>query len=195
MSRKNNLDKFRDVLFTDLRDEKMQDLTPVEQEQLKRYRFCFSYSLENPSIPDKVLRDYLMSEFQISESQAYRDIHNIRILLGNVRNAGKEWIRYLVNETLKEAIETAKSMGPKRLKELIMAADKLGKYNRLDKEDALEIPWDDILPIPIEPTNDPTILKIKPLENKEAEIERLYKKYRGEIELEYIDYEEVKNDD
>ena len=85
-------------------------------------------------------------------------------------------MRYLVNETLKEAIETAKKGGPKRLKELIMAADKLGKYNRLDKEDALEIPWDEILPIPIEPTTDPTVLKVKPLENKEAEIERLYKK-------------------
>jgi len=192
MSRKNNLDKFRDVLFSDVKEN--EHLTPVEIEQLKRYRACFSLSLENPSTPDKELRDYLMNEFGISESQAYRDIGNIRILLGNIRNAGKEWVRYLVNETLKEAIETAKKGGPKRLKELIMAADKLGKYNRLDKEDALEIPWDEILPIPIEPTTDPTVLKVKPLENKEAEIERLYKKYRGEIEIEYIDYEEVNDD-
>jgi len=190
MSRKNNLDKFRDVLFSDLKEEK--HLTPIEREQLKRYRACFTQSLENPSIPDKELRDYLINEFNVSESQAYRDIGNIRILLGNVRNAGKEWVRYIVNETLKQAIEDAKG-DKKRLKELIMAADKLGKYNRLDKEDALEIPWEEILPIPIEPTADPTVLKIKPLENKEEEIEKLYKKYRGEIEIEYIDYEEVKD--
>lgn len=193
MSRKNNLDKFRDVLFTDLRDEKMKELTPVEREQLKRYRFCFTESLENPTIPDTQLRDFLMSEFNISESQAYRDIGNIRILLGNIRNAGKEWIRYLVNETLKDAIEKAKDSG--KIKEQILAADKLGKYNRLDKEDALEIPWDEIIPISVEPTSDPTVLKgVKPLKNKEEEIEKMYKKYKGEIEIEYTDYEEVKND-
>lgn len=193
MSRKNNLDKFRDVLFTDMRDEKMNKLTPVERDQLKRYRACFTESLENPTIPDIKLRDFLMSEFDISESQAYRDIGNIRILLGNIRNAGKEWIRYLVNETLKDAIEKAKAGG--KIKEQILAADKLGKYNRLDKEDALEIPWDEIIPISIEPTSDPTVLKgVKPLKNKEEEIEKMYKKYKGEIEIEYTDYEEVNDD-
>lgn len=79
--------------------------------------------------------------------------------------------------------------------EQLLAADKLGKYNRLDKEDALEIPWDEIIPISIEPTSDPTVLKgVKPLKNKEEEIEKMYKKYKGEIEIEYTDYEEVNDD-
>ena len=189
MPRKPALDKYHDVLFKDF--DEMEHLTPAEQNQLKRYRFCFSQSLENPSLPDKELRDYLINEFAISQTQAYTDIQNMRVLLGNIRNAGKEWIRYLVNETLKEAIETAKAAGPKRLKELIMAADKLGKYNRLDKEDAEELPWEEILPQSIEPTTDPTVLKIKPLENKEEEIRKMYEKYKGEIEIEDIGYEDV----
>ena len=189
MPRKPALDKYHDVLFKDF--DEMEHLTPAEQNQLKRYRFCFSQSLENPSLPDKELRDFLINEFSISQTQAYTDIQNMRVLLGNIRNAGKEWIRYLVNETLKEAIETAKSAGPKRLKELIMAADKLGKYNRLDKEDAEELPWEEILPQSIEPTTDPTVLKIKPLENKEEEIRKMYEKYKGEIEIEDVGYEDV----
>lgn len=194
MSRKCNLDKFRNVLFSDISEN--ETLLPVERDQLKRYRAAFHLSLENPSMPDTRLRDFLMNEFFISESQAYRDIGNIRILLGNVRNAGKEWIRYLVNETLKKAIEDADDK--KYLKERIAAAGLLGKYNRLDKEDALEIPWDEILPQDIEPTSDPTVLssKVKPLQNKEEEIRKMYEKYKGDIELEYVDYEEVdKNDD
>ncbi len=172
----------------------MEHLTAEEQRQLKRYRFCFTHSLENPSIPDKVLRDYLMNEYDISQTQAYIDIQNVRILLGNVKNAGKEWIRYLVNETLKEAIADAKAGGPKRLKELIMAADKLGKYNRLDKEDAQEMPWEDIIPQSIEPTTDPTVMGGKRLENKEEEIRKMYEKYKGEIEIEYADYEVIPDD-
>jgi hypothetical protein len=195
MSRKCNLDKFRDVLFSDISEN--ETLLPVERDQLKRYRAAFHHSLENPSLPDIKLRDYLMNEFGVSESQAYRDIGNIRILLGNIRNSGKEWVRYLVNETLKEAIELAKGAGTKKLKEMIAAAGMLGKFNRLDKEDALEIPWDEILPQTIEPTSDPTVLssKVKPLKNKEEEIKKMLEKYKGEIDFDYTDYEIVNEDE
>ena len=187
MSRKANLDKFHDVLFKDF--DEQQHLTLVERDQLKRYRAAYSQSLESPSLPDSKLRDFLINEFGISQTQAYYDIVNIRILLGNVRNAGKEWIRYLVNETLKEAIEACKKN--KKWKEVILATNVLGKYNKLDKEDAMEYPWEEILPIPIEPTSDVTVLKVKPLANKEEEIRKMYEKYKGEIDIEDIGYEEV----
>ena len=187
MSRKPNLDKFHDVLFKDF--DEHQHLTLPECEQLKRYRAAYAQSLENPSIPDIQLRDYLVNEFGISQTQAYCDIANIRILLGNVRNASKEWIRYLVNETLKEAITKCKLTGD--WKEVIFATNVLGKYNKLDKEDATEFPWEEILPTSIEPTNDVTVLKVKPLANKEEEIRKMYEKYKGEIDIEDIGYEEV----
>src|SRR5665647_892761 len=190
MSRKANLDKFHDVLFKDF--DEQQHLTLVEREQLKRYRAAYAQSLENPSITDTKLRDYLMNECGISQTQAYYDIANIRILLGNVRNAGKEWVRYLVNETLKEAIEACRTK--KKWKEVILATNVLGKYNKLDKDDAIEYPWEDILPIPIEPTNDVTVLKVKPLANKEEEIRKMYEKYKGEIDIEDIGYEELENE-
>ena len=189
MSRKPNLDKFHDVLFTDFNEQ--EHLTLAEQKQLLRFRSAFTLSLENPSIPDTKLRDHLIEEFGISTTQAYADISNVRILLGNVRNAGKEWVRYLVNETLKKAIEEADKLGKKGILLKIMAADKLGKYNRLDREDAESLPWEDIVPVPIEPTTDPTVLGIKPLENKEEVIRKMYEKYKGDIEIEDIGYEEV----
>ncbi len=186
MSRPTNLEKFHNVLFVDF-DE--TQLTLDEKEMLKRYRAIFTLTLENPSMTDTKLRDYLMEQFGVNMATAYRDLGNVRILLGNVQNAGKEWIRYIVNETLKKAIEDAKSMGKNGIKLMIMAADKLGKYNRLDKEDATELPWDEIIPQQIEPTTDPTVLGIKPLKNKEEEIRRMYEKYREEIEIEDINCE------
>lgn len=185
------LDKFRDVMFSDL-DE--MELSKDERAALKRYRAIFTLSLENPSIPDVELRDYLMSEHGISMRQAYRDIDNVRVLLGNVRNAGKEWVRYIVNETMKKAIEDAKKMGNKGIKLMIMAADKLGKYNKLDREDAEELPWDEIIPQSIEPTSDPTVLGVKKLENRDAEIRRLLEKYRDDIEIETVNFEPVNDE-
>jgi len=186
MNKRTALDKFHNVLFVDFDESRLNE---DEREMLKRYRSVFTLSLENPSLTDTKLRDYLMEEYGITMATAYRDLSNVRILLGNVQNAGKEWIRYLVNETLKKAIEDARSMGKSGIKLMIMAADKLGKYNRLDREDATELPWDEIIPQSIEPTTDPTVLGIKPLENKTEEIRRMYEKYRGEIEIEDFEYE------
>jgi hypothetical protein len=192
MPRKPALDKYHDVLFKDL--DEIEHLTPAERKQLTRYRLAFSESLENPTLPDTELRDLLMNSFGISATQAYIDIQNVRILLGNVRNAGKEWVRYLVNETLKKAIEDAKELGPKGIKLVIMAANTLGKYNMLDREDAAELPWEDIIPQTIEPTSDPTVIGGKKLANKEEEIRKMYEKYKGEIEIEFTDYEEIGNE-
>ena len=188
MNKQADIDKFTDVLFRDFDDG---GLTMHEKEMLRRYRTIFTISLDNPSIQDSEVRDYLMNEYGISYPQAYRDIMNSRMILGNVQNAKKEWVRYIVNETLKKAIGEAEALGAKGIKLKIMAADKLAKYNRLDKEDSLEIPWEEIIPQSIEPTTDPTVLGIKPLENKEEAIRKMYEKCRYEIEIEDVDYELV----
>jgi len=196
MSKKSNLERFKDFLFEDL-DEiailmKIPELSRSDRNMILRFRFCFSKLLESPSLQDNKLRDALMSEFKISESQAYRDISDIKIFLPNIRAAGKEWYRYMVNEELKLAIQDAKEEG--RLKERIEAIKALGKYNKLDQDDGEELPWDEIIPVSIEPTSDPSVLGIKPIPNLEGEIKRLYEKYKAEIEIEDIDYKEVDND-
>lgn len=187
MGRKKNLDKFSEVMFSDLPET---TLTPVERLQLVRYRDCFTQSLERPTISDTELRDYLVNHYDISQSQAYRDIGHIRILLGNVKNMSREWARYIMNETLKKAIEQAKEEG--NLTALILAVDKLAKYNNLDKEEIQEIPWDDIEIQQIEPTMDPSILGMPALENRDETIGRLLKKYSKEIDIVEVDYKEVK---
>jgi len=189
-SRKVNLDKFHELMFSDI--DKLTELNQPEIQQLLRYRFAFTVLLEKPSTSDILLRDALMNQYNISMSQAYRDIANLKIVLPNVRNAGKEWIRYIVNEELKEAIQDAKTDG--KLKERILAILGLAKYNKLDQDEAEEMPWDEIIPIDIEPTSDPTVLGITPMANKDEVIRQLYEKYKGEIEFEDTDYEEIKDD-
>jgi hypothetical protein len=191
MSNSKTLDKFHDVLFKDFNE--IENLTDNERLQLVRYRYTLSLCLDKPSITDNQLRDHLICEYGLSKSQAYRDISMMKILLPNVRSAGKQWLRYIVEEELKEAIQDAKVAD--KLKERILAIGMLGKYGKLDQDDAAEIPWDEIIPQSIEPTNDITVLKIKPLANKEEEIKKLYEKYKGDIEIEDVEYVDVKNDE
>lgn len=193
MGRNTNLQKFKDALFDDLDEDIF--LTPAEAQQLKRIRAVFSISLSNPSTPDTNLRDYLISEFGISQTQAYRDIGNMRVLLPNVQQAAKEWHRYLVNEELKQVIEQCKLLGADYIKDRIQAVSIYAKYNKLNKEDALEYPWEDIKPQSIEPSSDVTILGVKPLANKEEEIKKMFDKYKGDIEIEDADYVDMHDED
>jgi hypothetical protein len=50
MSRKQNLDKFQELMFRDL--DEITGMTEAERAQLLRYRFAFSILLENPSTQD-----------------------------------------------------------------------------------------------------------------------------------------------
>lgn len=72
-------------------------LTEKQKEQLQRYQFVFIVWLENPWMSDKALREFLVNTYGISVIQAYQDIKNVQILLGNVKRAVKEWYCYIEN--------------------------------------------------------------------------------------------------
>ena len=190
MNDKNNIEKFQNLMFDDI--STITGLSETDKKKLLRYRFAFTQLLESPSMEDTVLRDQLMSQFGIEKTQAYRDISNLKVILPNIRNAGKEWIRFIVNEELKAAIKDARDAG--KIKERILAISALAKYNKLDQDEAEQMPWDEIIPVPIEPTSDPTVLGIKPMPNKHEVIAKLYEKYRDEIEIEDIDFENAPDD-
>jgi len=62
-------------------------------------------------------------------------------------------------------------------KAIILAADRLGKYTQLDKEDTLKIPYDEIVPQNWEISDDVTILGLNPIEDLEAKQKEMRIKY------------------
>lgn len=179
MAKQSTLDKFKQHLFD---DSSGLVLTASESEQLKRYRAIYSERLEDPSISNKSLVTFLQSNFQISQSQAYRDIGQMEQLFGNVVNAQKEWVRYLVVETLKESIALARDQAD--IKTMVKAATALGVLTRLDKEDSQTIPYEDIVPLQIEFQNDPSILGLPKVENTRETIDKVLRKYIDNVDFE-----------
>jgi len=68
------------------------------------------------------------------------------------------------------------------------------KAYQLDKEDTPEIAFDEIVPLQIEPTDDPSVLGIKKVPNLRERKARLINKYSKEMP-EYTDYEEVEDEE
>lgn len=191
MGKQSFLQKVYDCFFED--NPKIQ-LTDKEQQQLVRYRHAFHFLMETPWISNNKLRDELMIKYNITESQAYRDITTLEYLKGKVQNTTREFQQFKVNEALNRALELA--IADKDPSAIAKVATAIGKFNRLDRDPVQEIPFDQIIPQPIELTNNPEILGIKlsekVKENPQEYIDKMILKYNKQIELEnYVDYEEV----
>ncbi len=153
--------------------------TPTELQIKKRYANVFAYWIDKPTLSDRKVIHYMISEFGLQKSQAYRDLHKIKVLLANVRNASKEWQRYKLIAMIDRAYELAEMQ--KDPKAIIMAADKLGKYTQLDKEETQVLPYDEIVPQNWEITGDVTVMGLDPIDDLEAKQKKMREKYGGTL--------------
>lgn len=185
-------DRIQLHLFDD--NDKLPDHIRFSENELvikKRYLTVFTFWLEKPTLSDKKIVQFMVSNLGFSKSQAYRDISKIKILLGNVRNANKEWQRYKLIAMLDKAFELAEAR--KNPDAMIKAAHVLGKYTQLDKEEAQAIPYDEIVPQSFEPTGDISVLGIEPMKDLKERQRRLREKY-GSTKIEEAAYEMIEDE-
>lgn len=177
------LDKYHDHLWDDL---DTLDLTNSQRDQLMRFRIVFMRKLENPTVTNTYLADSLVGLYKISRAQAYRDIAQCEVLIAPIRTAEKSYLRYLVVETQKEAINIAREN--KDPDAMSRASAVIGKYARLDQEEQEPIPWEEIVPQPVEYVNDPTVLGLPEVKNPKEYVEQIKHKYI----VEDVEYEDVR---
>lgn len=185
MPRPTTLEICRQHLYSDL------DQIPASyQDRIKRIRVGYTYWYEFPTKTETDVRDLLMNEFSIVKSTAYEDIQVIKILLGDIKNPGKEWIRYQINAMLDKAFQLAETQ--KDPKAMAIAAAHKAKYNQLHLPDADPLPFDEIVPQQFEPTDDPTSLGLKKDPDIREKKRKMLEKYNADIEIVDVPYEELK---
>lgn len=161
------------------KDELPVPLTVDEQQILERYQKVYTLWHEKPDFRDRQIIDYMINDLGISQTQAYRDLTNIKYLLGNVAACSKEWMRYTVVQMCKEAYQKAKA--DNNFVAMVLAADKIGKYTKLDQNEEEGIDWSTLPDLDFEPTGDITFLDPNMLDPKIEEKRRaLRQKYAGD---------------
>ncbi len=174
------VDRIKPCLF--LNEENMPyKLSEKDMESKKRIEASFAYSLENPQDPDSKIVTHLKTVFNIEKSQAYWDINVAKTLLGNIKNAGKEWHRHVVIQTCLDALAIAKI--EKNAIAMVMAADKIGKYTNCDKEDVDALPFDKAAVPEWEVSSDHKLLKIKGDKDVDALRRKLMKEFTSDAEI------------
>ena len=185
------LEKMHAYLFSG-KEEQLVEFSADQQEMVIRYRAICTKWMDEPMLSDSMMVRFITNQFEIGESQAYKDLGRIRILLGNVQNAAKEFQRYRATEMILKGYEKASEadtqMEIKQAQIMIKAGEALGKIYMLDKNEMDRIPREDIVPLELEPTTDISVLGRKPLKNLESLKARLRKKYGSATD---VPFEEI----
>lgn len=157
-------------LFTS--DAELREKYPAAlAERVMRLREMHNYWLSNPSMKDRQLRDTIMSRYGVSQSTAYGDIAVIHQLVPLLSQKSRDFHRTRYNEMILETYAMAKAR--KDTKSMERAATSYAKYNRVDLEDEMTMPYDDIVPQNFSATLDVSVLGVKPIPDAANFIARL----------------------
>lgn len=186
-----NIDEYSKLVVLDDNELQQQNVAVSVRERLQRLRGIYAYWLQFPSKLDKEIVDYDMKKFKVGRAQAYDDLHLTQILMGNLQQTSKEFMRWKINRDLEEDLRLARQRGDMR------AAASIEKNrimnNCTDKDDEPELEFDKIVPQQFEMTDDPTVIGIQKVPGLRDRIRKLEKKY-GDMKIEDADYEEIKEE-
>lgn len=171
-------------------DEELREKYPVAlAERVMRLREMYNYWLANPAMKDRQLRDAIMSRYAVSQSTAYADINIIHQLVPLLSQKSRDFHRARANEMFLETYAMAKAR--KDTKTMERTAASYAKYNRVDMEDEMAMPYDEIVIQPFCATLDVTVLGVKPIPDIYNHIDKLTKElskdFRDILDVEYED--------
>lgn len=167
-------------------DDELRDKYPLAlAERVMRLREMYNYWLSNPSMKDRQLRDVIMSRYDVSQSTAYADINIIHQLVPLLSQKSRDFHRTRYNEMILETYAMAKAR--KDTKSMERAATSYAKYNRVDLEDEMSMPYDEIVIQPFCATLDVRVLGLKPIPDVYNHIAKLTK----ELSRDFVDIVDV----
>lgn len=186
------IDVCEKYLFADIDEMTANGIPELIQQRLLRLRDMYNFWLQFPRKKDLEIVDELEHRYSVSKSTAYEDIRIIKRLLGDLAKTTKDYHRYKFCQMIDESYDMAKRI--KDARAMAAAANYYAKYTQLDKEDILDKGYDKIVVQPFEPTDDPTVLGIKPIPNVRERIKSKIEQYWSDdiedVEFEAIEFNE-----
>lgn len=185
----NTLDACLNDLFS--QDDDIRKRYPAAiAERLFRIRAIYNWLMEKPELKDRQIVEADINNFGIGKSAAYDDLAVIKAILPNFAANTKAWHRWRFNTLILETYQLAKARKDTKTMEKALAT--YAKYNAIDIDDERELPYEQIVVQPFIPTQDPSVLGIKPMPNRRQRIKELIQKYAQDSQdILDVQYEEA----
>ena len=183
------LEACRTDLFTS--EDELKEKYPLAlAERIMRLRKVYNYWLSNPSAKDREIRAMIVKEFGVSQSAAYADMQALHQLVPLVSRKSREFHRERAGEMFMEAYALAKEHGD--IAAMVRAAASYAKTFKVDADEEVALPYDEIVQQPFCATIDVRVLGIEPIPNASEYIARLVKELGRDFrEIEEVSYEEI----
>lgn len=180
------IDILERYLFADVSEMAADGVAAPIRERLIRLRDNYTYWLQYPSKKSGDIVQRIEQAYKVSKSTSYEDVRLIKQLLGNLTKTTKDYHRYRFSVMIEETFDMARRI--KDARAMASASNYYGKYNQLDKDDQVDKGYDQIVVQPFTPTDDPTVIGLKPIPNVREKIKTTIQKYWHD-EIEDVDYE------
>lgn len=182
------IDTCEQYLFADVDKMVEAGIPEIIRKRLLRLRDMYNTWLQFPRMKDIEIVSKLEERYDVSKSTAYEDVRLIKRLLGDLNITTKDYDRFRVKQMLDESFEKARRTNDARA--MAMCANYYGKYTMCDKEEAQDRGYDKIIVQPFEPTEDPTVLGLRPIPNLRDKIKKKIGQYWND-DVQTVDFEEI----
>lgn len=146
--------------------------------------------LKSPSLADSAIVRTFTARYRVSRPTAYSDLAVVKALLPSLGKEAREFHRWRVKEMLLETYKIASSKMDVRTMERVAAT--YAKAFGVAKEEEQAVPVEQILVQPWVPTDNPEVIGLKRLPDREKKIRSLLQELRvKEPEIIDIDFEEA----
>ncbi len=176
-------------LFSDI--EQLQSKYPKDTvSKIIRVRDIYLTMLKSPSLADSAIVRTFTARYRVSRPTAYSDLAVVKALLPSLGKEASEFHRWRVKELLLETYKIASSKMDVRTMERVAAT--YAKAFGVAKEEEQAVPVEQILVQPWVPTDNPEVIGLKRLPDREKKIRSLLQELRvKEPEIIDIDFEEA----
>ncbi|MCM1522796.1 MAG: hypothetical protein NC039_09125 [Muribaculaceae bacterium] len=161
-------------LFTDI--EELRQRYPKDTvDKILRVRDMYLHMLKTPSLTDSEIIRTFTARYKVSRPTAYSDLAVVKGLLPMLTNEAREFHRWRTLEMLLETYRIAKAKMDVRTMERVSST--YGRVTNADRPEEQTIDLSKIVPVQWVPTDDPTVLGLPRLPNREQKIKELLKEF------------------
>lgn len=157
-------------LFTDY-DELVEKYPAETVNKILRIRETYMTFIRTPSMTDSALVKFITTRHHVSRVTAYSDLGILKSLLPMLSKEAKEFHRWRTKEMLLETYRMSAAKMDVRSMERVTAT--YAKTFNVHKESEERLPLEKFPVQPWVPTDDPSVLGVTPLENRQRKVDTL----------------------
>lgn len=187
-----NIDLYIDAMPCSSQELAAKGMDARTIQRVERLRELAAFWRQNPTTTSSGMVQRVMTEFGMSQSTAFDDVHLLRLLIGNLEATTKEFARWKLNEMLERDMESAREAEDWRA--LASMQKNWIMNNQTDKEDTPDKAFDKIKPIHLIPSDDPSDAGIHLAKDHRRLRDKVMRQFDKEVTV-YTPYVELPAED